>query len=127
LAIELLSIVAVLGCLFINAASVEATCGDYLAHDSVVQRRLSSRDVSAKDIASHSPTHTPSCRQAPIEKPLSTPVVSVPPQDRWALIITSLVPAPNRVSFVARADDPAASPTITFRLYRPPKDGSLSR
>ena len=71
-------------------------------------------------IPKRTPCHGPFCQQGPVQHPLSTPVVSIEPQDRWGWMAAIAVATPERVSFLARRGESVTLPMIAFRLDRPP-------
>ena len=124
----LLSLSAVFSLLIFDVSRADASCGDYLSHGRESQGEAMSHDelpTTANHSSEHAPhrrpCHGPSCQQAPLQAPLSVPVVQVNPQDRWGWVASIVLLAPEYISSLAFSSEPANVPMIAFRLDRPPK------
>jgi hypothetical protein len=131
LALVVCSFVAGLGLFSFNPSRVEATCGDYLAHGqnhaqfSLIEEGLIGPgmvdDHPMGQVPRRVPCHGPTCQQAPIQHPLSIPIVNFESQDRWWWTASNSMSSPEQVSFLAPVSEPVVLPMIAFRLDRPPK------
>ena len=118
------TLVSVFGFMLLGASKAEATCGDYLAHHGMDQDShfgMTDDGHPAGTIPLRAPCHGPSCQRGPVQIPLSTPVVSLEPQDRWGGIANVEVPMLDQTSFLTQFSEPVCLPMIAFRLDRPPK------
>ena len=110
-------------------ARVEGSCGDYLAHGELMSLHEYTRngepdaDTSfpLQNSSGRIPCHGPFCQQGPAPSPLSTPVVSIEPHDRWGWMANIIVSAPTRFAFLTLEREQITSPMIAYRLDRPPK------
>jgi hypothetical protein len=124
------SLVTLIGLACVNPTHVEATCGDYLAHsnhrDHVQSADFESDRSNPSAQKHHSgrpPCQGPFCQQAPLDTPLSAPVVTIEPQDRWGWRALIMEIEPQQVSFLAHLRAPISLPTVNYPLDRPPKAG----
>ncbi len=123
------SLVAVIGLFSINPTRATAACGDYLSHGShqnslgLVGHLKSDADDHplTSQVPKRTPCNGPFCQQGPIQHPLSAPVVSIQPHDRWGWIAAVAAAQPEHVSFLERVCESVTLPMIAFRLDRPPK------
>ena len=130
LTIAVCSLFAVFALFSLFPSRADATCGDYLAHAADQTHSGIMGHFPAEMGRHHNPMgkaplripcHGPSCQQGPIQHPLSSPIVSFEPQDRWGWMADIALSAPVPVSFLARLSEPVVLTTIAFRLDRPPK------
>ena len=120
--LSLWSFAAIIGFVALSPSKVEATCGDYLSHHGMAHDQIAlPGGEPTENVPFRSPCHGPSCQQGPLHHPLSTPVVSAEPQDRWGWMAVVTVSIPERISFLAHLCESLALPMFTFRLERPPK------
>lgn len=136
------SVMVMIGMSLASPASVEATCGDYLSHHHMHDAgTLDLHDIFATGMPeqqdfwahfrpgqsnSNKPfplrrCNGPSCQQAPLESPLSVPVVAPEPQDRWGWMFSIPLPSSDQSKFRAAFSEPVRSLTLSFRLERPPR------
>jgi hypothetical protein len=110
-----------------SASRVEATCGDYLSHHGMAGRGMAGHDQTMPDgdpaegLPYRTPCHGPSCQQAPLQAPVSPPVVSLETQERWGWMASVEFPTLDQSSFLTRINESLALPMIAYRLDRPPK------
>ena len=139
LRLAVFALAAILGSFLLNPDTVTATCGDYLSHGHLLSHdqqlgerespdlfgHFQDRHPSENSLAHQSPQrkrcHGPSCQQAPLEAPLSSPVVTPDPQDRWGWMFQVDVPVPEPLKLRAAFSVPSRSLNLAFRLDRPPK------
>jgi len=133
------SLTVILGSFLLNPQTVTATCGDYLFHghqlsyDQQITEReptdlhgLFQNEHSSENPLTHrSPQrkrcHGPSCQQAPLEAPLSSPVVTPDLHDRWGWMFQVDIPVPEPLKLRAALSVPNRSLNLAFQLDRPPK------
>ena len=127
--LSVLRLVALLGFFALSASRVEAACGDYLSHQARFghqwggfdQVERPERGEPAESRSRGVPCRGRSCRQGPMQLPLSLPLVTIEPQDRWGWTPSLVIPTSDRVSFLVQPAERVVLPKIAFRLDRPPK------
>ena len=139
LRLAVFALAAILGSFLLNPNTATATCGDYLSHGDQLshdqqfsekesldlqgdlQDRHSSENLLKRRPPQRKRCHGPSCQQAPLEAPLSSPVVTPDTQDRWGWMFHVDVPVPEPLKLQAALSVPNRSLNLAFRLDRPPK------
>jgi hypothetical protein len=125
-----LTLMATIGFLMLGQSRAHATCGDYLSHHTMVAGEQSVVIVGADSMSlfpqsrgtpESGTCRGPFCKQGPMQSPLSTPIVSADPQDRWVWTAEVLVEVTGETSFLTHYRERVELPSTAFRLERPPK------